>query len=72
MDLLKSLQISASGLSTERTRLEVISANIANANTTRTPGGGPYKRLQPVVEAVESQHHDSFHAALGERPPSEY
>lgn len=44
MDLFKSLGISASGLSAERLRLDVISSNIANANSTRTVKGGPYRR----------------------------
>lgn len=44
--------ISASGLSAERTRMEVVARNIANANTTRTPGGGPYRRQQAVFSAL--------------------
>ncbi|MDD2400835.1 MAG: flagellar basal body rod protein FlgC [Clostridia bacterium] len=44
MNLIKSLNISASGLSAERLRMDVISSNIANANSTRTEGGGPYRR----------------------------
>ncbi len=45
-----SIEISASGLSAERLQMDVIANNIANANTTRTPGGGPFKR-QLVVFA---------------------
>ncbi|MDD2212097.1 MAG: flagellar basal body rod protein FlgC [Clostridia bacterium] len=44
MDLLKSLNISASGLSAERLRMDVISSNIANANSTQTVKGSPYRR----------------------------
>ena len=44
MNLFNSLKISASGLSAERLRMDVISANIANANTTRSLQGGPYRR----------------------------
>jgi len=44
MGLFDSFSISASGLSAERLRLDVIANNLANVNTTRTPGGGPYKR----------------------------
>ena len=40
--------ISASALSAQRARLDVIASNIANVETTRTPTGGPYRRLQPV------------------------
>lgn len=42
--------ISASGLTAERMRLDIIGSNIANVNTTRTTEGGPYKRLMPVFE----------------------
>lgn len=40
----RSLSISSSGLSAQRTRLETIAQNIANAETTRTPDGTPYQR----------------------------
>jgi len=43
-----SFDISASGLSAQRARLDIIAANIANVETTRTPDGGPYRRLQPI------------------------
>lgn len=49
-DLYSSIDISASGLSAERLAMDVIANNIANANTTRTPGGGAFKR-QLVVFA---------------------
>jgi flagellar basal-body rod protein FlgC len=52
MDLLKILQISASGLTAERTRLQTVSSNIANAQTTRTEGGGPYQRRLPVFQSI--------------------
>jgi len=44
MDLNNALKISASGLSAERFRMDVISANIANANTMRANGKDPYRR----------------------------
>jgi flagellar basal-body rod protein FlgC len=46
-----SFNISASGLSAQRQRMDAISNNIANANTTRTPEGGPYKRQETVFAA---------------------
>ena len=46
-----TIDISASGLSAERYRMEVIANNIANANSTRTPEGGPYRRQQVVFAA---------------------
>lgn len=44
MDLFGVLDISASGLRAERIRAEVVAANLANAQSTRTPNGGPYRR----------------------------
>ena len=51
MDLLKSMKISSSGLSANRKRMEAISSNIANAETTKTPEGGPYRRKEVVFGA---------------------
>jgi flagellar basal-body rod protein FlgC len=51
-EMLGSTQISASGLSAERTRMEVIANNIANANTTRDTNGRPFRRRE-VVFATE-------------------
>lgn len=52
-NLLRVLQVAASGLSTQRMRLNVVANNIANANTTRTEGEGAYRRRQVVVRAKE-------------------
>lgn len=49
MDLVKSMQISSSGLAANRKRIETISSNIANAQTTRTAEGGPYRRKEVVL-----------------------
>ena len=54
MDFFTALHISGSGLSAERTRLNIASSNLANAETTRTAEGGPYKRLDPVFQAVSA------------------
>ena len=51
MDFISSMEISASGLSAQRTRLNIISQNIANANVTRTAEGGPYRRQITVLSA---------------------
>jgi flagellar basal-body rod protein FlgC len=51
MDVLDSLNITASGLAAQRTRLQTISSNLANSNTTRTADGGPYQRKSPVFES---------------------
>ncbi len=49
MGLFSSINVAASGLSTQRTRLDVISNNIANADTTRTTEGGPYRRSRVIL-----------------------
>ena len=51
MSLGASMQISASGLTAERLRLDVISSNLANVNTTRDVNGQPYRRQQVVISA---------------------
>jgi flagellar basal-body rod protein FlgC len=54
MSLFSSLQVSASGMSAQRTRAEMLVENMANAETTRTAGGGPYRR-KDVVFATDLQ-----------------
>jgi flagellar basal-body rod protein FlgC len=54
MSFLEGLKISASGLSAERVRMNVISSNLANANTTRTEEGGPYRRKDVLFTARNS------------------
>lgn len=51
MNLFGMLEVSGSALSAERWRAEVVSANMANAETTRTPEGGPYRRQLVVFRA---------------------
>ncbi|MEM9696437.1 MAG: flagellar basal body rod protein FlgC [Myxococcota bacterium] len=49
--IFSALEVAGSGLSAERGRMNVIASNLANARTTRTEQGGPYRRLDPVFEA---------------------
>ena len=58
MDLLTSLKISASGLAANRKRMNSISSNIANAQTTRTAEGGPYRRKEVAFGSEPAR--DSF------------
>lgn len=58
MSLFTAISVSASGMDAERTRAELITENLANAETTRTPEGGPYKRKDAVFSAVPAG--DSF------------
>ena len=57
--LFSSADISASGMSAERLRMETVANNIANANSTRSAEGGPYRRKQLVFSAMVDQSHDS-------------
>lgn len=51
-NLFRALDISASGLHAEWVRLQVVANNVANAETTQTPEGGPYRRRQVVFSTV--------------------
>ncbi len=53
--LFTSLDISASALTAQRYRMNLISGNIANATTTKTAGGGPYRRQDVTLAAVPIQ-----------------
>lgn len=59
MDFLTALHISTTGLTTQRMRLNVISTNLANVNTTRTPKGIPYRRKVVLMEAEPVEDFDS-------------
>jgi flagellar basal-body rod protein FlgC len=52
MDLIQAMDVAASGMSAQRTRLNVISMNLANANTTRTEEGTPYRRKTVIFETT--------------------
>src|SRR5258708_5348992 len=51
MSLFSSMQVSASGMAAQRTRAELLVENMANAETTRTPEGGPYRRKDVVFSS---------------------
>lgn len=44
MNLISAIDVTASALNAQKTRLDIVAQNIANAQTTRTPNGGPYQR----------------------------
>lgn len=50
MSIFNSMKINASGLTLERLKMDTISSNIANVNTTRTEEGGPYKRKEVLFQ----------------------
>ena len=62
MDFLSSLNISGSGLTAQKLRMDVISQNIANAEVTRTESGTPYRRKMVVLSSINGSN--SFRDAL--------
>lgn len=67
MGFLDAMDISASGLTAQRLRMDTISSNLANAESTRNAGGaGPYRR-QVVVFEAKKQTPSAFAAMLGEK-----
>lgn len=60
MDLTTSLKICGSGLAAQRAKLEIVTSNLTNVNTTRTPEGGPYRK-KAIAFATEEVvgHFDS-------------
>lgn len=64
MSMFSAFNINASGLTAQRYRMDVISENVANANTTRTADGTPYRRK--VVTFAEKGGQTTFSRVLGE------
>lgn len=67
-NFMSSFDISGYGLSAQRVRVNTISSNIANAQTTRTEEGGPYRRQSVVFKAVD--FNEVYNKALGETTES--
>jgi flagellar basal-body rod protein FlgC len=68
--LFSSMHISASGMSAQRSRMDVVSENIANAESTRTEEGGPYRRRQVVFQSIEPEKKrftEIFSSSLGNK-----
>jgi flagellar basal-body rod protein FlgC len=63
MNLFGVMDVSGSALQAERLRAEVVASNMANAETTRTPEGGPYRRQQVVFQSAASDQ-DTFASHL--------
>ncbi|MGI6734244.1 MAG: flagellar basal body rod protein FlgC [Anaerovoracaceae bacterium] len=55
MDFLSALNISGSGLTAQKMRMDVIAQNIANAQVTRTENGTPYRRKMVVLNSIEEK-----------------
>ncbi|MGB3960899.1 MAG: flagellar basal body rod protein FlgC [Sulfurimonas sp.] len=67
-NFLNSFDISGYGLSAQRVRVNTISSNIANAQTTRTEEGGPYRRQEVVFKAIDFNEY--YNKALGDMSES--
>ena len=67
MSLFSSLSVSASGMSAQRVRAELLVENLANSETTRTPEGGPYRRKDVVFTTAgqSSPFSSVFSEAIG-------
>jgi len=65
MGFMESFSISASGMTAERLRMDVIANNIANANTTRTAEGGPYRRQEVVYSSGGDNFADQLASMMG-------
>jgi len=66
-DFVTGFRISSSGMAAQRMRMNTISSNIANINTTRTPEGGPYRRKDVVLESMPEAR--NFGEILGVNSP---
>ena len=68
MSLFSALSVSASGMTAQRTRAELLTENLANAETTRTPDGGPYRRKDAVFETApaDSPFSSLFESQIGQ------
>ena len=64
-NFLSIFNISASGLTAQRARMDVIAENLANVSTTRTEAGGAYRRKVTILNEIPSESH--FRTLLGDR-----
>ena len=83
MDIFNTMKISASALKAQRLRMNAISSNLANIETTRTPDGGPYRKREVVFQSssrgfsdtLDSRMRDAaqgvrvMHVQASDRPP---
>ena len=65
MDYVNAFQISASGMVAEKTRLEAIALNLANAKTIQTESGGPYKPLKVITSERTGKPFDTYLGSIG-------
>jgi len=70
MAFLNSVNIVASGLTAQQLRLDIVAENVTNSQTTRTEGGGAYRRKMVVFEAMDGRN--DFRAALARAVGARY
>jgi flagellar basal-body rod protein FlgC len=66
MGFMDTLAISASGMTAERLRMDVVANNLANVNTTRTPGGGPFRREEVALAPASASFGETLAGLSGE------
>jgi flagellar basal-body rod protein FlgC len=64
MGMFDVLKISATGLHAQRVRMETIATNMANSHTTRTEGGGPFRKLNVVLGSADASAEGGFRGVL--------
>jgi flagellar basal-body rod protein FlgC len=71
MSLFSAISVSASGMEAQRTRAELLVENLANAETTRTPEGGPYRRKDAIfhTQAADQPFHSILSAQFDQAAP---
>lgn len=60
MSIFNSINVSASALTAEKTRIDIIAKNMANVNTTRSTGGMPYRRQMPVFQEDKGKSFSNY------------
>ncbi len=69
MGMFDAIDISATGLTAERLRMDVTAENLANAQSTRTPEGGPYRRKTVVLQQAGGGFAGELAGAMGSAEP---
>lgn len=64
MDIFTTMKISASALKAQRLRMNTISSNLANIETTRTPDGGPYRKREVIFQATTQGFADTLDSRM--------
>ncbi len=64
MDIFSTMKISASALKAQRIRMNAISSNLANLETTRTPDGGPYRKREVVFQSTQQGFSDALDSRM--------